>query len=294
MSRFAIQQIRFNNTLYPGISGWNVSPGLDINSDQLDGTVHETAHHLMETAPTAEMTTRNLGFLSALDGSTDVWLKALDGTNGLELIGGRANSALPGYVSSSTHLSRKGLRGVLMGTGIRWSKKQKAELMLKAMFISADGTTAALASAANIALPALPTPDFGYKLTSLTLNGSNIVTVESLDITCDMRAQFEYQTDLPEPIDVSMAGVNGAAMWRLAANIGDADLGSGSGTVAAVFTKLANGGGLAANTLTVTFNTNYSTEDAVSGQAGSAIGRQLIVRPRYNGTTKPVTWALAS
>lgn len=293
MSRFAIQQIRFNNTLYPGISGWNVTPGLDINSDQLDGTVHETAHHEMEAAPTAEMTTRNLGFISVLDGSTDVWLKAFDNANGLELIGGRANSLLPGYVGTSTHLSRKGTRGMLLGTGIRWARKQKAELTLKGMFISADGTTAALTPAANIALPAAPVPDFGYKLTSLTLNGSSIVSVQSLDITCDPKAQFEYQTDLPQPIDISMAGVNGAVMWRLNANIGDADLGAGSGAVAAVFTRLANGGGLGANTLTVTFNANYSTEENLSGQAGSAIGRQLIVRPRYNGTTKPVTWAIA-
>lgn len=293
MSRFAIQQIRFNNVLYPGVSGWNVAPGLDINSDQLDGTVHETAHHLMETAPTAELTTRNLAFLDELDDSTDVWVKALDAANGLELIGGRANSLLPGYVGTSTHLSRKGTRGVLLGTGIRWAKKGKAELTLKAMFISADGTTAALTPAANIALPAAPTPDFGYKLTSLTLNGSSISAVESLDITCDPKAEFDYQTGLPEPIDVLMAGVNGAAMWRMAANIGNADLGSGSGAVAAVFTKLANGGGLGANTLTITFNSNYSTEEGVGGQAGSSIGRQLIVRPRYNGSTKPVTWTLA-
>lgn len=292
MSRFAIQQIRFNNTLYPGISGWNVTPGLDINSDQLDGTVHETAHHEMEAAPTAEMTTRNLGFISVLDGSTDAWLKAFDAANGLELIGGRANSLLPGYVGTSTHLSRKGTRGVLLGTGIRWARKQKAELTLKGMFISADGTTAAITPAANIALPAAPVPDFGYKLTSLTLNGSSIVSVQSLDITCDPKAQFEYQTDLPQPIDVSMAGVNGAVMWRLNANIGDADLGAGSGAVAAVFTRLANGGGLGENTLTVTFNANYSTEDNVGGQAGSSIGRQLIVRPRQNGATKPVTWSV--
>lgn len=293
MSRFAIQQIRFNNVLYPGISGWNVSPGLDINSEQLDGTVHETAHHGMETAPTAEMTTRDLGFIANLDGSTDVWLKAFDGTNGLELIGGRANSLLPGYAGASTHLSRKGTRGVLLATGLRWSKKGKADLSLKAMFTSANGTTAALAAAANIALPTLPVPDFGYKLTSLTLNGVSIPAVDSLDITCDPKAEFEYQTGLPEPVDVLMAGVNGAAMWRLNANIGDADLGAGTGAVAAVFTRLSNGGGLGANTLTVTFNSNYSTEEGVGGQAGSAIGRQLIVRPRYSGTTRPVTWAVA-
>lgn len=292
MSRFAIQQIRFNNTLYPGIAGWAVNPGNDINSDQLDGTVHETAHHVMETAPTADMTTRNLGFLSVLDGSLDVWLKAFDSANGLELIGGRANSLQPGYVGTSTHLSRKGTRGVLLATGLRWAKKGKAELTLKGMFTSADGTTAALAAAANIALPTPPVPDYGYKLSALTLNGSTIAGVESVDITCDPRAEFEYQTGLPEPVDVLMAGVNGAAMWRLNANIGDCDLGSGTGAVAAVFTRLAQGGGLGANSVTVTFNANFATEESISGQAGGSLGRQLIVRPRLNGSTRPVTWTV--
>ena len=293
MSRFAIQQVRLNNVLYPGVSGWNVTPGVDINSDQLDGTVHETAHHGMDTAPTADLTTRNLAFLTNLDSSTDVWVKTLDGTNGLELIGARAASGLPGYDSGSVHLSRKGISGVLLGTGISWSKKGKAELTLKAMFTSANGTTAALAAAANIALPTLPVPDFSYKLSSLTINGSAIPAVDSVGITCDAKAEFEYQAGLPEPVDVLMAGVNGAAQWRLSAAVGNCDLGAGTGAVAAVCTRLANGGGMSANTLTVTFNSNWAIEEGVGGQSGGAMTRNLIVRPRYNGTTRPVTWATA-
>jgi len=292
MSRFAIQQIRFNGTLYPGIAGFQVNPGQEVNSDQLDGTVHETAHHGVETAPVAEMTTRNLGFLSTLDGSTDAWLKAFDGSNGLELIGGKASSQAPGFQAGSVHLSRKGIRGILLATALSWSKKGKAELTLKGMFVSADGTTAALAPSA-IALPTQPTPDFGYKLTALTINGSAIPAVDSVNITCDPRAEFEYQAGLPEPVDVLMAGVNGAVQWRMSATVGDCDLGAGSGAVAAVFTRLANGGGMGSNTVTVTFNTNWTIEEGVGGSAGSSMTRQLIVRPRYNGTTKPVTWSLA-
>jgi hypothetical protein len=292
MSRFAIQQIRLYNVLYPGISGWNVTPGVDVNSDQLDGTVHETAHHGMETAPTADMTTRNLGFIANLASSTDVWLQTLDGVNGLELIGAKAVSQGPGYQGGSVHLSRKGLRGVLLGTGVQWSKKGKAELALRAMFISADGTTAALAPSA-IALPTLPTPDFGYKLTALTINGSSIPAVDSVNITCDPKAEFDYQAGNPEPVDVLMAGVNGAVVWRLNASVGDCDLGAGTGAVAAVFTRLAQGGGLGANSLTVTFNSNWSIEEGVGGVAASSMARQLVVRPRYNGATRPVTWTVA-
>lgn len=295
MSRFAIQQIKFNNTLYPGVSGFTVNPGQEINSDQLDGTVHETAHHGMETAPVADLSTRNLGFLSTLADSTDVWVKAMDGTNGLELIGAKAASQNAGYASGSVHLSRKMIRGVLLGTALNWSKKGKAELVLKGMGISADGTTPAL-SPSLIALPALPTPDFGWKLQALTLNGSAMSAVDSCNITVDPKAEFDYQTSLPEPIDVLMAGVNGPAIWRLLASVGDCDLGSGTGAVSAVYKRLANGGGwsVAANsTLTVTFNSNWSIEESVGGQVGGAMNRSLVVRPYYNGTTKPVTWAFS-
>jgi hypothetical protein len=291
MSRFAIQQFRFNNTLYPGISGWSVNPGVEINSDQLDGTVHETGHHGMRSAPTAELTTRNLGFLSVLDGSTDAWLKACDGTNGIECIGGKASTAAPGYAAGSVHLVRKMARGFLLGTGINWSKRGKAELTLRGMGLSADGTTAALSAAANIALPTLPVTDYGYILSALTLDGDAIPAPDSVAIACDPRAEFEYLADLPEPTDILWAGVNGAVQWRLNAGIGDCQLGDGTGAVSAVFTRLAQGGGLGTDTLTVTFNSNWSIEEGLSGSP--ILGRQLVVRPRYNGTTKPVTWAVA-
>lgn len=292
MSRFAIQQIKFNNVLYPGIAGWSADTGIEVNSDALDGTVHETAHHGVSSAPVAELTTRNLAFMSVLDGSLDAPLKDFDGTNGLVLYGAKGASRAPGYASGSVHLTRSSPHGILLCTGINWSEKQKAELALKAMFLSANGTSPALVPG-TAALPALPVPDFGYVLSSLTLNGSAIESVESLGITCDHKAAFEYLAGLPEPTDVSMAGVNGAVAWRLAANIGDCDVGSGTGACAAVFKRLAQGGGIGTDTLTVTFNANWSVEEGLGGQAGSPMGRQLVVRPRLSGTTRPVTWTVA-
>lgn len=292
MSRFAIQQMKFNNVLAPGLSGWAADPSLDVNSDQLDGTVHETAHHGMSAAPTAEMTSRNLAFMSILDGSLDVPMKAFDGTNGLILYGGKANSQAPGYQSGSVHITRFSPHGILLCTGISWAKKQKAELALKAMFLSADGTTKAMQDGVA-ALPAPPVPDYGYGLTSLTLDGDAIESVDSLGVSCDPKAEFEYLAGLPEPTDVSMAGANGAAVWRMNASIGDCDAGSGAGACVAVFTRYAQGGGLGANTLTVTFNANWSMEERLGGQSGSPMGRQLVVRPRMNGAVRPVTWAVA-
>ncbi len=295
MSRHAIQQLRFNNTLYPGISGWSFDPGDDITSDSLDSTVHETAHHGMRAAPSFELTTRDLGFLAVLADSTDVWQKACDGTNGIEAIGGKAAANAPGYASSTVHLVRKAARGQLLGTGITWSAGGKAELALRGMGISADGSTASIVTTA-IALPTAPAPDFGWVLSALTLNAASIGAVDSLEITCDPKAEFDYLAGLPEPTSVMMAGLTGPAMWRLTASIGDCDLGSGTGAVSAVFRRLATGGGFsgAANsTLTITLNSNWSLEQSVGGQSGSAMSRSLVVRPRFNGTTKPATWAFS-
>lgn len=293
MSRFAVQQIRFNNVLYPGVSGWSYDPGDNINSDQLDSTVHETAHHHMQTGPTADLATRDLGFLSVLNGSTDIWQKAMDGTNGLVLIGGKANANAPGYQGGSVHVGRKALRGSLFGSGINWSRGGKAELGLRAMAYSADGTTPAIDTTA-VALPTPPAPDFGWVVSALTLNGSSIGAAESVGLTVDPKAAFDYLAGLPEPTDILMAGVNGAASWRLAASVGDCDLGSGTGAVSVVFRRLASGGGFsgAANsTLTVTLNSVWTLEAGISGQSGSPMTRNLLARPRYNGVTAPVTWA---
>lgn len=295
MARHAIQQLRFNNTLYPGIAGWQFDPGTDINSDALDSTVHETAHHGMASAPTFDLSTRDLGFLSVLADSTDVWLKACDTTNGIEAIGGKAATDGPGWASSTVHLVRKAARGVLLGTGITWSKGGKAELALRGMGISADGTTAAI-STSTIALPTQPTPDMGWKLSALTLNNTSISAVDSLEISVDPRASFDYLAGLPEPTGILMAGVNGPAMWRMSAAIGDCESGSGTAAVSSVFKKLATGGGFsgAANsTLTITFNSLWSIEQSVGGQSGTPMSRSLLVLPRYNGSTKPVTWAFS-
>src|SRR6185295_980075 len=174
----------------------------------LDSTVHESAHHGMQTAPVAELVTRDLGFLTILNDSTDIWCKAMDNTNGLECFGGKAASLLPGYAAGSVHLSRKMARGLLLGMGINWSKRGKAELALRGMGTSADGTTAALTPSAVAALPAVPVPDFGWKPSAITINNQTITTIESLNITVDPKPQFEYLADLPEPTDVTLAGVN--------------------------------------------------------------------------------------
>jgi hypothetical protein len=45
MSRFGIQQIKLNNTLYPGVKGYQLDRGVEVQR-RLGRRVYQTAHHV--------------------------------------------------------------------------------------------------------------------------------------------------------------------------------------------------------------------------------------------------------
>lgn len=294
MARFGITAISLNGTQYSGIRGYQFDPGLEVNSEGSDGTVYETYHVVTATKPMAEFTTFSLKtMITALNDSSDLPLEALNGSTGLVMYGQKYLSGSPGFNASSVHASRTAANGVIYMTGIRWSRGQKAEMALRAMFKSTNGTTDPVTAAVNAALPTQPIPTEGFTLSALTINGSTITTVNSIDIAIDPRMEFEYTTGLPHPTDISAAGVNGKLAITLRADVGDIDLGSGTGSVSAVFTKYAQGGGLDADTVTLTCNANWTSEEGLSGDNGQPMSRTLVTRTRYAGSTRPFAWATA-
>ncbi|HYE07781.1 MAG TPA: hypothetical protein VEL07_19840 [Planctomycetota bacterium] len=294
MARFGIQQIRLNNTLYPGVKGSQFDRGLEVNSDGSDGTVYETTHHVPRRKPAAEIGTLSLKTLiTALNGSTDFPMLALDGTNGLEMFGARQAANAVGYQAGSVHSLRKGARGVLWLGGVRWSLGSPAEAILRAMFISADGTTEAISEIAIAALPTAPTPDFGFTLSALTVAGTSIPTVNAFEISIDPRFDWDHAAGLPEPTSIVGAGANGKLAITAKVDTGDIDLGSGTGATSAVFRRYAIGGGFGTDTVTFTFNSVFSHEEQVGGQNGQPMSRALMIRTRHDGTNRPLTWATA-
>lgn len=294
MARFGIQAMNLNNVVYGGVAGWQYDPGRTVDSSGLDGLQYETMQHETALAPQADITTRSLKtVITALNDSTDLPLKALDGTNGLKLIAGKAASGAPGYASGSVHVQRTALRGLIAMTGVRWSKGGKAEMALKAMIRgTGDGLTAPVTESL-VALPAQPTPDFGFTLSAMTLSGGTIVAADSVDLSIDAGFEHEYLNGLPVPTDIIGAGVKKPLSATLRADIGDCDLGSGTGAVSLVFTRYANGGGFGTDTVTFTLNGVWTTEEGLGGQSNSPATRSLLVRTRWNGTTKPLAWATA-
>ncbi|HYG69179.1 MAG TPA: hypothetical protein VD838_16025 [Anaeromyxobacteraceae bacterium] len=293
MSRFGIAQISLNGTLRAGVRGYQLDRGLEIESDGSDGVVYETAHHLIAAKPMADITSLSLKtMLSALNDSTDLPLESLDGASGLVMYGQKAASNAPGFASGSVHLTRTGLRGLIYMAGLRWSRGSKAEMALRAMFKAASGETDPI-TAGSGALPTQPTPDLGFALSSLTLAGDTIDTVNSFEIGIDPKFEFEYSTGLPYPTDITGAGANGKLAITGRADLGDCDLGDGEGSCVAVFKRYAIGGGFGSDTVTLTLNAAWSTEEGIGGENGSPMGRNLFIRTRHDGSTKPFTWQLA-
>lgn len=301
MSRFALQAFSLNGTAYAGGTGFQYDAGRQIDSEELDGLQYETAHHEMQTKPAADISTRNLkGVIAALNGPSsnlalcDFPFKAFDGTNGLKLIAAKAASDQPGYVTgSSVHVQRAMALGVIYMAGVSWSPGGKAELRLRAMGRTAVGSpTTDPVQPSLVAFPSQPVPDFGYVLTSLLLNNEAIPNPDSFELSIDPKFEWEYLRGYPFPTDIVGAGVRGAMSISARVSVGDLELGSGTGTCAAVFTKLANGGGFGADTVTFTLNGQWSQEQGIQASRGSNGSRDLLVRTRWDGTTRPLTTTL--
>ncbi len=292
MTVFGIQAVKLNGTAYAGVRGTQFDRARQVYSDGSDGTVHETHHAVIQAKPTAEFTSVAMKtLLTALgtSGSTEFPLVALNGSTGAVMYGAKAASNAPGYSASAVHVSKTGLNGVVVMESVRWSLGQPAEMGCRILFKSTDGTTDPITTA----LPTQSTNTEAFSLTALTLNGSTVDTVASCEITVDHKFEQSFSTGLPYPLDVFGAGPNGRASIRLTAEIMDLAASEGSGAVSAVFTSLANGGTLGANTVTFTFNGAWTLEESISGGNGGPMAHRMIVRPYYNGSTKPLTWAVA-
>lgn len=290
--RYAIQQVRINNSYAPGMSGYQLDRAPEVNSDGSDGTLFETVHHVMANKPKADLSWFDLeGLVDRFTASADCPILTLDGTNGLELWGARAATGMPGFAAGSVHSRRQYKRGVIALSSVRWSRDEKAVANLTGLFISADGTAACLDETDATAQPTVPVPDFGYALTALTIAGDTITAVSSCELTIEHRLEHEFSAGLPEPIAVLGAPIKGKLAITLKADIGHLDLGGGTGATSLVFKKYAGNGGFAAKTVTFTVNGGWAVTEQEGGENGQGMSRQLLVRATYDGVNRPLTVA---
>lgn len=295
---FGIQSVKLNGTYYTGVQGHGGDYGAEIISPESDGVVHETLHSIGRLSPRANFATLAIGtMLDALDDNEDAPMKALDGTNGLVMVGAKDDTNAPNYASGSVHEALTGLRGLVYMTGISCQGGANPAVMsLGAAFSSSDGTTAALVPSA-VALPTQPVPAEAWVLSSIAHNATELDGFSNLNWSCDCRVRQIHSGSDVYPRMVSAGGSGGPIRHRITFDTTDlawlrsiGALGSTS-SLAFTFTQLAQGGTRSLTTRTITVNGRLGiVRNPGTGSQGGAMSGSVEFLPRFDGTNKPVTW----
>jgi hypothetical protein len=291
--------IKINGTALPGyVDGvFDERETDDVRTD--DGALHPTSATVRRAAPKAEFGTvcvRTLfGVLSTGD---EVPFAALDGTNGVEMIGAEGDTA-PGLASGSVHARRKFLNGLLMLDGISWRQDSLAIARCSVFAKAAAGGTDPVTRTA-VAAPTIPVNTERLVLIAATINGVNALPkLQSADLTIDHKvenndpSQSCYDGGLPWPVALAMPGAAGAAVSKLVLETQDLTTAFANGTVVLTFGVLnAASLGVSANTAIVTLNNCFVRSRLINGPAGAAT-RRLEIQPVFDGTNRPCTLSVA-
>jgi len=295
MTEFSFSLVRLNqaSTCLGGIRAPSFVRRPAYRRGEDDGTIHATSQHANRVAPMARFQTVAARALNALlVGSSELPMVALDGTNGLELIGGQIATAVPGYLGTTSHARRQAISGHVYLAGLDWSPGDVLVSTAEAFAIAANGTTDPF-PATIVALPTVPVNTEQLVLSSLTLGGLAITRCASYSVQVTHQAENNddgicFNLGLPFPVMLKTAGVGGTSEVVITIECDDL---TGTPTVAgactAVFTALAvNGVGLGTAIMTVTGNNCLIQEEEIQGRPGR---RRFTARATWDGTTRPLT-----
>jgi hypothetical protein len=179
---------------------------------------------------------------------------------------------------------------------VRWSPAIPArDAILKALFISSDGTTASIATgsvgrgAADRAVPRLRLRAVGADPQRLDDPGGRLARDRHRPAL-----RVRLQAGLPEPMAINGAGSNGKLAITLKADVGDLDLGAGTGAVLGGVHPLRLGRRLRHR------HGDGDPQHQLVERGGDRRrerpaddARGCCAAPVHNGTTKPLTWATA-
>jgi len=294
---FAFNMVRVNSAaLLLGCSSPSAEQRETQKPVQTDGTLHQTGSGVSRRAPKVMFTT--IAAITAFDllGIGDqVPYLALDGSNGIECIGGKINPSAPGYLGTSTHASRKMANGALVLSGVSWSPGEVVRVSLEAFGLSANGTTAAMAES-TIALPTLALNTEQLVVSAVNLAGLAITAAASVELSVTHQVENNdeeicYSLGLPEPVTLKQPGVGGQT--EIILTVETLDLTSAltvTGTCVVTMTKLNHlGAGLDTETAVMTLNNCLIREEIVRGEDGRASKRRITCRATYDGANVPLT-----
>ncbi len=294
---FAFNKVRVNSsTLLTGVT----SPSAEQRETQkvlaADGTLHQTGAGVIRRAPKIGFQTVSVIAAFTLLGTGDeIPYLALDGSNGIEAIGGKINPAAPGYLGTSTHASRKMIGGAIVLAALSWSPGDVVRVTLEAYGFSVNGTTAAMAEA-TIAAPTEVQNTEQMVVSTITLAGVSITRAASVELAVTHQVENNdeeicYSLGLPEPVALKQPGVGGQTEVILTVETLDLTTAlTTAGTCTVVMTRLNhNGVGYDTETATVTLNSALIREEVVRGEDSRAGKRRITCRGTFDGTNRPLT-----
>jgi hypothetical protein len=289
MTAFAFNLVKINGNLLPGVRQPSFQRREKQAVSESDGTIWQTSAPVIRAAPMARFSTVAVRSLFNLMGTaTRPPHIALDGVNGLELIGAKINASTPGYDGASVHASRKGALGLIMLSSLTWRPGDVAEATCDAYWRTASGATDPILPA-TVALPSIPINTEQLVLSSV----STVPAGKILSLDIGIAHQVENNDDmcfdlgLPFPVLLKQPGVGGAV--EIQGTIETTDLTSvlSNGVIASTFTVLNhNGVGLSSQTATLTVNSAQIREEEIAGKPSS---RRISFRGTWDGTSFPIT-----
>lgn len=299
MAAFAFNQVKLNGSLLGGCSAPNYDRREVERMLANDSTLHQTGGAIIRAAPKVSFGTVAMRALFVVLGTGDeIPYVALDGVNGCELIGAKANTAGPGYLGTSTHASRKMISGDCYLSRVSWSPGDVARAEVEIFPISSGGSTDPVVAAA-VALPTLAQNTEQMVLSSLALGAFSPTDIASFDIQFTHQGENNdeeicFSLGLPFPVLTKRAGTGGVTEVVMTVEVLDLTTAVANGTCTAVFTSLnVLGIGVSTPTATITLNNCIIREKTIMGADGRPAKRQITAHATYDGANKPATIATA-
>jgi hypothetical protein len=295
--RFRLQQIVLAGTAYPGGQSYSTDRQREVKVLAQDSNRYEQSHVVPRAAPMVEIESHNLGWIfgaaAPWNASLDLPIALLSG-DGLDLYGAKEGSNTPGLANVAEHVRHRLSAGIIHLSQLSWSKGGSAIASLRALGKSDNGETDPITRLTNIAVNNLPTGatiTHDWAVTAAVLGGT-AVDLESVSIAIDPALEQSYLNDLPQPVDI--IGTGAPISIVVSGMTYDLRAVDGAGVSSIVLRQRSHGGGLQAQTLTLTFFGGYIWEETVAGASGGPRERNWRLTTRHDGTNRPMTWALSA
>jgi len=293
MTAYGIQAADLNGSQIAGVLDGEYDPREANEREESSGTLHNTAFYGMRTAPRASIRSRDIQQLATLlSGNADVPYVAIGAST--HLYRAKKNTTAPGYDSASEHRRITPAGGGVVLASLGYRPGGFCEAATDWFFAGTDGDTDPMTIVDNVALPTQPTFQNGYVGSALTVGGSSLAQINSIDIGVEHRIENNVQEEcydlgLPYPIELAMPGARGSIIITCEIETQDLTFDPAGGDVVFTMRRLASGALSGADTVVATLKADRQSQTSDQGSHGTPHTQRIRCVGVYDGVTKPFT-----